>query len=1521
MKTKLLTLGALALLSTLNPQLPAAPVGPAFTYQGKLADGGNPAQGIYDLRFALYDALAGGTQVGSSLTNAATSVTNGYFTVTLDFGAVFAGNARWLEIGVRTNGSGAFATLAPRQPLTPSPYALYAPSAGAAATATTASSANSVAAANVTGALGLAQLPAAVVTNNQSGVTFTGTFTGNGAGLTNIPFTALPTVPLTNNQSGVTLKGLTTVSNLSVTATNFVNYLVVTNPPALNGSAITNLNAAQITGTISSNNIAAGTISGAMLANGAVGSNQLAAAAVTTGALANGAVTAAKVATVSNWFLALTIANPTPAPSDSFAGSMAAVGSDRVVIGAVGDNMGANDAGAAYLFSTNGTLLTTFTNPAPATEDAFGCSVAALGSDRVLIGAYDHETGAAYLFSTNGTLLTTFTNPTPANSDYFGYSVAVVGSTRVLIGAHQDDTGATDAGAAYLFSTNGTLLTTFTNPTPQTNDYFGVSVAAVGGNRVLIGAFGHNTGASAVGAAYLFSTNGTLLTTFTNPTPADGEGFGYSVAAVGTDRVLIGTPGDSTGATNAGAAYLFSTNGTLLTTFTNPTPADSDMFGTSLAAVGTDRVLIGTPGDSTGATDAGAAYLFSTNGTLLATFTNPTPADNEYFGASLAVIGSDGVLIGTSGDSTGAPYAGASYLFSLENYTPGLVADGVNAGSIATVSLSDGAVTAAKIGGVLLASQIPDLDASKLTTGTLSLAQLPSSVVTNNASGVTLSGTFSGNGAGLTNIPLASLSSVPLTNNQSGVAFKGLTTVSNLSVTATNFVNYLVVTNPPALNGSAITHLNASQLTTGTLPLVQLPAAVVTNNATGLNLSGTFSGNGAGVTNLNASQLASGTVADARLSANVALRNANQSFTGTNLFAQPVGIGTTNPGQLLQVGDATLAGSQGMIRLGSRSPTNTNYRTWDIGVPQTGGDTTGIGYSFVINDTLLGTTPQFIIRYGTGYVGIGKTNPATALDVNGTVTATGFAGNGAGLLNLAASQLTGIIPLTRLPDAVVTNNETGLNLAGTFAGNGAGLTNIPFTALPALPLTNNQDGVTLKGLTTVNTLTVMGDLSLVAATPVPLEGFEGAVFPPAGWVTGGTVSWVRTTNAFTEGAASAAFGPVPGISSSTYLQFTCAVPASAVLQFDWKVNSELGMSFLHVLVDGTYQDGIAGSIGWTPVALPLSAGSHTIRWYFEQWDDYVPGNGWLDNVRVTLTSGTVRATAFVGDGSGLTNLDAAHLTGTLPDARLSTNVALLNANQTFTGSNRFAGVLTLTNAANTIAGTFTGSNRFAGVVTMTNVANTFAGTFTGNAAGLTNLDATDLTGTVPDARLSANVPLINGTNTFTGTNKFTGEVTVNGALYGSAPYLKYAEVTTGTTQGGTANAGTNNWREFNTEIADTHNLGSLSSGDIILPPGTYQCRISAPAYGVSSHQARLRTSTGTTLIYGTTAYSGAAAANDRSLIEGQFTLASTTTLRVQHWCFSNNAVNGLGALDNNANIWGDAANYNIFATAEFWKTK
>ncbi len=104
----------------------------SFSYQGKLTDGGAPASGAYDLQFALWDSATGGTQVGQTQTLSGVAVSNGVFTVGLDFGASsFPGADRFLEISARTAGGGAFTLLTPRQQVTSSPYAVRSASANA----------------------------------------------------------------------------------------------------------------------------------------------------------------------------------------------------------------------------------------------------------------------------------------------------------------------------------------------------------------------------------------------------------------------------------------------------------------------------------------------------------------------------------------------------------------------------------------------------------------------------------------------------------------------------------------------------------------------------------------------------------------------------------------------------------------------------------------------------------------------------------------------------------------------------------------------------------------------------------------------------------------------------------------------------------------------------------------------------------------------------------------------------------------------------------------------------------------------------------------------------------------------------------------------------------------------------------------------------------------------------------------------------------------------------------------------
>jgi hypothetical protein len=179
--------------------------GTAFTYQGRLNDGGAPANGSYDLTFTLFNTNVTGAALAGILTNSATVVSNGLFTVTLDFSNRFDGTPRWLEIGVRTNGASGFTTLSPRQRLTPTPYAIFANTASnlsgtlpAAQLAGTLPASAFVGYTNTVALTNGGNLFSGTFSGIFSGI-FNGSFFGNGGGVTNVNVTNLTGV-LADNQ-------------------------------------------------------------------------------------------------------------------------------------------------------------------------------------------------------------------------------------------------------------------------------------------------------------------------------------------------------------------------------------------------------------------------------------------------------------------------------------------------------------------------------------------------------------------------------------------------------------------------------------------------------------------------------------------------------------------------------------------------------------------------------------------------------------------------------------------------------------------------------------------------------------------------------------------------------------------------------------------------------------------------------------------------------------------------------------------------------------------------------------------------------------------------------------------------------------------------------------------------------------------------------------------------------------------------------------------------------------------------
>jgi hypothetical protein len=101
-----------------------------FTYQGRLYNNGVLANGSYVLRITPFNQPANGLQLAAPLTTPSLTVVDGIFSTTLDFGAgVFLGGPVWLAIEVQAPAS-SFILLAPRQPVTPTPYAMNADKVG-----------------------------------------------------------------------------------------------------------------------------------------------------------------------------------------------------------------------------------------------------------------------------------------------------------------------------------------------------------------------------------------------------------------------------------------------------------------------------------------------------------------------------------------------------------------------------------------------------------------------------------------------------------------------------------------------------------------------------------------------------------------------------------------------------------------------------------------------------------------------------------------------------------------------------------------------------------------------------------------------------------------------------------------------------------------------------------------------------------------------------------------------------------------------------------------------------------------------------------------------------------------------------------------------------------------------------------------------------------------------------------------------------------------------------------------------
>lgn len=377
------------------------------------------------------------------------------------------------------------------------------------------------------------------------------------------------------------------------------------------------------------------------------------------------------------------------AAGDNF-GSSVSVWGDTAIIGAPYDDDKGGSSGSAYIYRFDGSNWVQQAKLVPAdgtAGDNFGQSVNVWG-DAVIIGAVGDDdkatdAGSAYIFRFNGSSWikqAKLLAPDGGASNYFGQSVAICGDTAV-VGAYYDNDLGIASGSAYIFRFNGSTWVYQAKLLPSDGgpgSYFGYSVD-ISGDTAVIGAYGDNQSGISAGSAYIFRFITSSWVEQAKLLASDGEAgdyFGYSVGISG-DAAVVGAYLEDDG-NDTGSAYVFrfsDSNWIQQAKLVASDSQDRDYFGRSVAIDG-NTAVIGAFGDGSGGGSAGSAYIFDFNGSTWAgqaKLLAPDGADYDMFGASVGISG-DFALIGAFLDDDKGDSSGSAYVFDL----------GINAGDLYT---------------------------------------------------------------------------------------------------------------------------------------------------------------------------------------------------------------------------------------------------------------------------------------------------------------------------------------------------------------------------------------------------------------------------------------------------------------------------------------------------------------------------------------------------------------------------------------------------------------------------------------------------------------------------------------------------------------------------------------------------------------------------------------------------------------------------------------------------------------------
>ena len=497
---------------------------------------------------------------------------------------------------------------------------------------------------------------------------------------------------------------------------------------------------------------------------------------------------------------------------EKFFGRDLDVSGDTAIINAP-YGINSNEEGSVYIFvrySTGWAQQKRITDPNGSSYNSFGQKVAISGDTAVITDNLN-----AYIYVRNGanwSLQTTLT-------DTFGFSFLAIENDTLALSNDRN---------LFVYVRNGTTWSIQAVKASATGQFIGE--VDLSGDTLVAGDLSE---ASSGGTAYVFVRSGSTWTQQTKllaPDGSNGDYFGRTVSIDG-DTVIVGAPFDTVGSNiRQGTAYIFTRTGSVWSFQQSINAYDGesqDRFGYAVKVLG-DSIFIGATSGVGSFPNQGAVYNFSRNGltwTLSRKIIAPdATANSGSFGNSLDVSG-DSLLVGTPGDSYPI---GSTYVFSLTPETTNC-----------NYQISPSSANFANSG------ENSSFDVTT-TSGCLWTAISNDSWITT---------TSTGTGTGIVDFSIGT--------NSTGQSRTGTISIGGQIFTVNQSGDITI-------DGSNITNINASNITTGTLDDNRLSSNVATLSGnqtfTGAKtFNGGIFGNGSGLTNIDAASITTGTLDSSRL--------------------------------------------------------------------------------------------------------------------------------------------------------------------------------------------------------------------------------------------------------------------------------------------------------------------------------------------------------------------------------------------------------------------------------------------------------------------------------------------------------------------------------------------------------------------------------------------------------------------------------------------------------------------------------